>query len=194
MSQKLAYRRQFKNPSHLKVKMPFGADGKINFYNPVRFVVEHNLTRGSLLIPAEFYEHYCERVKVVKSRAYIKSLLAKYRYLLFMEPEYFAKKLNVGYQKEHLDLQKVNVEVEAESWAELKQLRLCTNWSVCRIVSFLVQLDWMGIAEDLPEEIKSIIVPQTPMVLQRYEAVFNTKKCIYTRSFNIKRFDYYESS
>ena len=190
MSKKLFYTRQYSNVSHLKVKMPYGADGKINFYKPVRHVEEHNLTRGSLLIPKELYEHYCEQVKAVKSRSYVKSLLAKYRYLLFLRPEEFETKLNVGYQKTKLDLQKVNVEVEAESWAELKQLRFCMNWSVCRIVTLLVYFDWMGIAEDLPEEIKSIIVPQQARVLQDYKAVFNTKKCIYTRKFTIRRFDY----
>jgi hypothetical protein len=191
MKEKLFYRKQFSNDSYVKVKMPYGADGKINFYNTVRYVEEHNLTRGSLLIPKSLYEHYCERVKAVKSRAYVKSLLAKYRYLLFMRPEDFEKKLNVGFQKKDLDLQKVNVEVEAESWAELKQLRLCMNWSVCRIVSLLVYFDWMGIAEDIPEKIKSIIVPDKAVVLQDYKAVFNPKKCVYTRSFNIRRYDFH---
>ena len=111
--------------------------------------------------------------------------------MLFLRPEDFEKKLNVGFQKKDLDLQKVNVEVEAESWAELKQLRLCTNWSVCRIVSLLVYFDWMGIAEDIPEKIKSIIVPDKAVILQRYEAVFNPKKSVYTRSFNIRRYDFH---
>ena len=164
-------------------------------------VKDCNKATGSVLIPEFLEEFYSARAKAFRS-GYLKFLVESYSYLLLQEYDSDEENkqwlglssrptLNTGYQQLGMDLQKHYIRVESEVWAMLKQLRNLLNQSVCKIVTFLVYLDWLGIEETIPQEIKQIVVPAKKKFILHYEAQFNTKMWHYTRRSRFKRFDFF---
>lgn len=164
-------------------------------------VKKTNKSQGSVLIPIELDEFYSARAKFLGS-GYLKYLVESYGYLLLQEyssdspdKEWLCMdpkpSLNMGYQKEGMELQKHYIKVESEVWATLKQFRNVLNQSVCKIVTLLVYLDWLGIEESIPLEVKNIVVPEKRSFILHYEAQINSKMGHYTRRSELKRFDFF---
>jgi hypothetical protein len=192
MKNKSVYPNQFINDALLKWKEGV-KDKKVE---------KSNKARGTILIPQCLEEFYCSRAKELGS-GYLKYLVESYAYLLLQEyssdapeKEWLAmipkQTLNMGYQETGLELQKHYVEVEANIWAMLKQIRNVLNQSVCKIVTLLVYFDWLGIEENIPLEVKQIVVPCKNKFILHYEAQINTKMFHYTRRSKLRRFDMFE--
>ena len=147
---------------------------------------------ASILIPKNLNSHFTNNTIHSPVGKYLKILLLKYKTLLLTNEIGLKKceKLNLGFQEKGLELQKLSFQVEAEVWAELKVLKLALNWSVCRIVSFLVYLDSVCILEDIPEDVVGIVVPKTPNYFFISRFYFNTKKPYFYRRTNFIRKDY----
>jgi hypothetical protein len=153
--------------------------------------IKYNKTDGTVLIPEEFIEYFKEQKgKLGGGGRYITKILKKYRYCLSHDVEDIAEQFNLAYQITGLNLQKCNVHISYETWAELKQWRAFLNCSVCKIVSFLVHLDWIGIAEELCEEHKTLVCPEFPKFFMECKAVISTKSSVYARRTRLLRFDY----
>ncbi len=191
MTARVVYPNRFKNDAFMKWEEDFKGK-KVKKFNKVT---------GSLLIPEFLEEFYCSRSCAFGGN-YLKFLVENYAYFLLQEydseeenKQWLAESpnlgLNMGYQKLGMDLQKHYIKVESEIWAMLKQLRNVLNQSVCKIVTFMVYLDWLGIEETIPQETKQVIVPVKRSYILHYEAQINTKMHHYTRRSRFRRFDFF---
>lgn len=179
MQEKLFYQQEFENDTVLRVE---GLNGK---------AAEKNYCQVTLMIPAEMYDFFLSKVQGRRSRKYLAELLIKYKFFLIHGVENFEKKFNLGYQAPYQDLKKANIYADYESWAEAKQLKALTNWSCCRIFTYLVYLDWLGIAENLPEKFISMVAPIKQKFILYSKIFFNTKMTIFARRFYFRRFDFH---
>ena len=157
---------------------------------------EKNIIRNhyiaSILLPKELNSHFINNTTQTQVGNYLKTLLLKYKNLVLSNEIGLKKceKLNLGFQEKGMELKKISFQVEAEVWAELKMLKLALNWSVCKIVSFLVYLDSVCILEDIPDSVVSIVVPKTPNFYFISRFYFNTKKPYFYRRTHFIRKDY----
>jgi hypothetical protein len=147
---------------------------------------------ATILLPAELKFYFTNATVKTPIGKYLKILLHKYKTLLLTDEIGLKKceKLNTGFQEKGLELEKISFQVEAEVWAELKMLKLALNWSVCRIVSFLVYLDSVCLLEDLPESVAGIVVPKSPDFYFIGRFYFHTKKPTLYRRTTFIRNDY----
>ena len=179
MKTKTFTHENYSNDSKLKSTLLEG-DGEIKKF----------FTDGTVLIPDGLFDHYRSKVDTLGVGEYFIYLLKNYRSFLKLDPEDIERKLNLGYQIVGLELHKENIHVECEVWAELKMWKSFLNWSVCRIVTYLVQLDLAGIAEELPERFVSLVSPLLAKFFVKSKIVFSTKMSSYVRRHKIRRFDY----
>jgi hypothetical protein len=177
MKQKLFYQQEFENDTKLYVKI-----GK---------KVEKNYCQVTLMIPEAIHDFFLAKIQGRRSRKYLAELMQKYKYLLIHDKEEFERKFNLGYQKTGLDLQKVNIYADYETWAEAKQLKALSNWSCCRIFTFLVYLDWLGVEENLPKQHQDMVAPIKQRFVLYSKIYLNTKMSVYARRFYFRRFDFH---
>jgi hypothetical protein len=157
---------------------------KIKYVKNNKTIIEKNYTKANLLIPEDLKDFYLNQIKKHKTKVYLKELVKNYKSILLngcLEKYNPESKLNTAYQEKDLNLIKMSIYVEAEVWAELKQLKNFLNWSICRIVSFLVYLDWIGIVENIPREVVDMIVPEKNSFSLHYKSEFNSRFCLYRR-------------
>ena len=165
---------------------------RIEWENGENKNVIRNYYIASILIPIELQTHFVNSTLGTPIGKYLKCLLLKYKTLLLADDFGLRKceKLNLGFQEKGLELEKISFQVEAEVWAELKVLKLALNWSVCRIVSFLVYLDSVCILEDIPESVVGIVVPKSPDFYFIGRFYFHTKKPYFYRRTTFIRKDF----
>ena len=172
---------------------------KLNLNLSSSIKVEENWVQGSLLLPEFLEEFYSERVRIFKNK-YLKYLFDSYGHLLVQcyendfELEYLFlnnhQSINLGYQEKGLNLQKKWIRVTAEIWAKFKQLKHFLNQSVCKIVSMMVYLDWLGIVEFIPKEVRDFIVPEKQSNLFIYKSSLYSKSSYFYRRSRYRRFKF----
>jgi len=124
-------------------------------------------------------------------RNYLHLLLKKYRYLIYNGILGKSETLMTKYQESGQGLQKVAIRPFPEDWAELKQLKAFLNKSICLIAVFLVMLDFLGIAEVLPETLASFGVPMQSHFRLYTKAILSKKNSIYKREMQYRRDKYH---
>ncbi len=175
---KLIYDQHFQNDFNTKIL----SDGeKIS-----------QITRSTILVPEFLYEFFLIHGSKKKSREYFKELLRRYRYILYHDKAEFSGDFNTSYQDEGQNLQAKTISLECETWAEIKTLKQITNWSCCKLMTYFLYLDFLGVAENMPEEFGNFITPETAKFFLCSKVYFNTKTWTYHRRFYYRRFDFHD--
>ena len=145
----------------------------------------------SILLPKKLCPFYLQIE--TKPKKYFKELIRKYKSLLLNDTIGLKEKksINLGYQEKGQSLKKFSLEIESDVWAELKVLRFALNWSICKILSFLISLDQLGIVENFPESIGGLVVPKKTNFYFIGRFYFSTKKSIFYRRVTYKRKDFH---
>ncbi len=168
------------------------------FYTPIFYNECNNLTgeqhNSSLLIPAHLFEFWKEKTSDAEDsrRDYIHLLLRKYRFLLYNGMLEKSEALMTKYQEKDQLLRKVAIRPFPQDWAELKQLKAFFNKSICLIVSFLVMLDSLGVAESIPEHLASFGVPMQSHFRLYTRAILSRKNSFYNREMQYRRDIYHK--
>ena len=76
----------------------------------------------------------------------------------------------------------------------MKQLKAFFNKSICMIVTFLVMLDFLGVAESIPEHLKSFGVPMQSQFRLYTKAVLSRKNTFYNREMQYRRDHYHRKT
>jgi hypothetical protein len=185
MKEKIFNKRNYTNHSNLYDITYSIKDGEVIEENHTKYV------HASLLIPEELIPHFEFILKKVDKKKIIEKLVKQGKQILLTDQEFFSQKINTLYQDENLNLQKKSFRVEASIWCELKQLRSIINWSVCRIMSFLLYLDSTGFFEILEERLLEFVAPRVEKFFQ-YTKIFVTSKTNqFVRKFYYRRFKYH---
>lgn len=153
--------------------------------------VQHSST---LLIPKDLIVFWHTKTDGGEDsrRNYLHLLLKKYRYLVYNGLLDKSEELMTKYQETGQGLQKVAIRPYPEDWAELKQLKAFFNKSICLITVFLIMLDFLGIAEALPEKLASFGVPTPSHFRLCTKATFSKKNSLYEREMQYRRDMYYK--
>ncbi len=158
------------------------------FYNKCRTLSEeqHN---SSLLIPADLLAFWNAKTDNDESsrRDYLHLLLKKYRFLLYNGILIKSESLVTKYQHKDQGLSKVAIRPYPEDWAELKQLKTFFNKSICMIAVFLVMLDFLGVAESIPELLGKFGVPIKSHFRLYTKVDLSRKNSIYEREMQYRR-------
>jgi len=168
------------------------------FYTPTFYNKCQNLTEpqnsSSLLIPLHLMNFWNEKTDDDEDsrRDYLHLLLQKYRFLIYNGILDKCENLMTEFQEKDQCLQKVAIRPYPEDWAELKQLKAFFNKSMCYIVVFLVQLDFLGLAEALPESLASFGIPTKSYFRLYTKAIFSRKNFFYDREMQYRRDKYHK--
>ncbi|MBL0265125.1 MAG: DUF1564 family protein [Leptospiraceae bacterium] len=163
------------------------------FYNECKNLNEeqHN---SSLLIPKDLIDFWNERTGDDEDsrRDYLHLLIKKYRFLVYTGILEKSETLMTKYQEKDQRLRKVAIRPYPEDWAELKQLKAFFNKSICFIVTFLVMLDSLGVAESIPEHLSSFGVPMQTQFRLYTRAILSRKNVFYERQMQYRRDKYHK--
>ncbi len=151
------------------------------------------VTRACILVPEFLYDFFLAHGSRKKSREYFKGLLQRYRYILYHDKAEFSGDFNTSYQDEGQNLKAKTISLECETWAEIKALKQLTNWSCCKIMTYFLYLDFLGVAENMPSEIGNFITPENAKFFLCSQIYFNTKTWTYHRRFYYRRFDFHDN-
>ena len=185
MKEKIFNKRNFVNHGHLYEITYSVNNGEVKEENHTKYV------HASLLIPEELISHFELILLKVDKKMFIEKLVKQGKQILLTDQEFFSKKINTLYQDENLNLQKKSFRVEAGIWCELKQLRSILNWSVCRIMSFLLYLDRTGFFDELGDRLLEFVAPKIEKFFQ-YTKVFTASRTKqFVRKFYYRRFKYH---
>lgn len=154
---------------------------------------QHN---SSLLIPAHLLDFWNEKTDNDEDsrRDYLHLLLKKYRFLIYNRILEKSDALMTKYQEKDQRLSKVAIRPYPKDWAELKQLKAFFNKSICMIVTFLVMLDSLGVAESIPEHLASFGVPMQTQFQLYTKAVLSRKNTFYNREMQYRRDHYHRKT
>ena len=163
------------------------------FYTPTFLNECNNLQEpqysSSILIPAHLIEFWDSKTGEDEDsrRDYLHLLLKRYRFLVYNGILEKCEALMTKYQAKDQHLHKMAIRPYPEDWAELKQLKAFFNKSICYIVSFLVFLDSLGIAEFIPECLLSFGVPTKAGFRLYTKAIFSRENHFYDRQMQYRR-------
>lgn len=163
------------------------------FYTPTFYNECNNLSEeqhnSSLLIPAHLLEFWNAKTNDEEDsrRDYVHLLLKKYRFLLYNGFLEKSEALMTKYQEKDQRLSKKAIRPYPKDWAELKQLKAFFNKSICMIVTFLIMLDSLGVAESIPEHLSSFGVPMKSQFRLYTKAILSRKNSFYTRQMQFRR-------
>lgn len=146
-------------------------------------------TRSTFLIPEMYMEIFERKMEKFEGnlRAYLSYLLNRYRFLVkngFIPKHEFLK---TKYQEKRLNLQRVDFVPVAEDWAELKCLRAFFNRSMTWIFVFLLLLDDLDLAENLPKKVADFVVPKISHFREEVRAILSRKRFLYLRILQMTR-------
>ncbi len=158
------------------------------FYNECKNLKDdqHN---SSLLIPADLLDFWNKRTMGDEDsrRDYLHLLLKKYRFLIYNGILEKRENLMTKYQEKDRGLRKLAIRPYPEDWAELKQLKAFFNKSICMIAVFLIMLDYLGVAESIPENLLSFGVPMQSQFRLYTKATLSRKNSFYDRQMQYRR-------
>jgi hypothetical protein len=182
MKEKIISRRVMSNDARLKDLDSKLVAGEVVEKEKEKFV------HATLLIPEHLLPYFQTVLARDKANRFIQRLLKQCKQALLVDENLFSSSVNTLYQENHQNLYKKSFYVEASVWCELKQLRLIMNWSICRIMTFLLYLDSTGFFEALPESVLDLVVPRIEIFLQYGKIFLSTKKSKFIRRFYYRRF------
>ena len=168
------------------------------FYTPTFYNECNNLTEeqhnSSLLIPAHLLDFWNDRTNDDEDsrRDYLHLLLKKYRFLIYNGILEKSEALMTKYQEKEQRLRKVAIRPYPKDWAELKQLKAFFNKSICLIVTFLIMLDFLGVAESIPEHLASFGIPMQSQFRLYTKAILSRKNTFYNREMQYRRDIYHK--
>ncbi len=179
LKKKIIYNQNYKNDFDTKLL----SDGK----------KISQITRATILVPEFLYDFFLAHGSRKRSREYFNLLLKRYRYILHTDKGEFSGDFNTSYQDEGMNLKAKTISLECETWAEVKVYKQLTNWSCCKIMTYLLYLDYLGVGENIPAEFGNFVIPKEPKFFLCSKIYFNTKTWTYHRRFYYSRFDFHDS-
>lgn len=182
MKEKIISKRVLGNDSRLKNLDIRLVAGEVVEKEKEKFV------HATLLIPEDLVPYFESVLARDKANRFIQRLLKQCKQALLVDESLFSSNVNTLYQETHQNLKKKSFYVEASVWCELKQLRLIMNWSICRIMTFLLYLDSTGFFQALPDSVLDLVVPRIETFLQFSKAFLSSKKSTFIRRFYYRRF------
>lgn len=164
----------------------------ITFQNKNSFPVDDlkgiDKTISTLLIPAQLVKPLKEKIKEHGNLfpVYLRNLLWMFRTFTHSGMIPHPQKLKTEYQKEGLDLQRVNLRPFNEDWMELGELALVYGKSRCWLFTFLLELDLLGFWETLSEFSMGDAVPTTTKLRLRVSLSLKRVSQDFSRNYHVR--------
>lgn len=164
----------------------------ITFQNKKTFrfdrVREIDKTVSTLLVPAHLVGDLKAKMKEHGNSLviYLRNLLWMYRSLTHSGMVPPPRKIKTEYQEEGLDLKRVSFRVDNADWIELGELALAFGKSRCWVLTFLLELDILGLWETLSELNLSNAVPTTNKLRLRVSLSFRMIFQDFARSYHVR--------
>ena len=155
---------------------------------PVDDLKEIDKTISTLLIPAHLITPLKEKIKEHGNLfpVYLRNLLWMFRTFTHSGMIPHPQKLKTEYQKEGLDLQRVNLRPFNEDWMELGELALVYGKSRCWLFTFLLELDLLGFWETLSEFSMGDAVPTTTKLRLRVSLSLKRVSQDFSRNYHVR--------
>lgn len=140
---------------------------------------------STLLIPNHLYSRLITKYSKKKFAETFQTLISKYRNLISLGVFPRSNKVKMLYQKEGLDLQKLNFRPLSADWMELGILSYGIGLSRCHLFSIILEMEF-GLIEEFARIVDTVGAPLPPVSQERKVWLLSGDRSEFKRNFYLK--------